>query len=69
MITTIIITTTFGRWDEAYEELEKLGLTLTVNNTITVESEKIEEVLLQLWELTVDNTIDGFTVSQEHIKR
>ena len=67
-MTTIAITTFFGRWDEAAHQLKRAGLTLTVENTIEVENKAISATLFELWSLAAGNAIAGFTIEAEKIQ-
>lgn len=67
-MTTIAITTFFGRWDEAAHQLKRAGLTLTVENTVEVEHSAIPKTLFELWSLAAGNVIAGFTVLAEKIQ-
>jgi hypothetical protein len=67
-MTTIAITTFFGRWDEAAHQLKRAGLTLTVENTIEVENKAISAILFELWSLAAGNVVAGFTIVAEKIQ-
>jgi hypothetical protein len=67
-MTTIAITTFFGRWDEAAHQLKRAGLTLTVENTIEVENKAISATLFELWSLAAGNVVAGFTIVAEKIQ-
>jgi len=67
-MTTITITTFFGRWDEAAHQLKRAGLTLTVENTVEVEHTTIAATLFELWSLSAGNIIAGFTIQAEKIQ-
>jgi len=67
-MTTIAITTFFGRWDEAAHQLKRAGLTLTVENTIEVENKAISATLFELWSLAAGNVVAGFTIEAEKIQ-
>ena len=67
-MTTITITTFFGRWDEAAHQLKRAGLTLTVENTIEIEHTAIVAALVELWGLAASHIIAGFTIQAEMIQ-
>lgn len=67
-MTTIAVTTFFGRWDEAAHQLKRAGLTLTVENTIEVEHTAIASALFELWALAAGHVIADFTVQAERIQ-
>jgi len=67
-MTTIIITTWFGRWDEAAALLKHYGMTLSIENIVQVQHEDISRCLLTIWNLAADSVIAGFTVNSEGIR-
>ena len=68
-MTTIHIVTVFGRWDEAYERLQKIGLTLTIENTVDVpHTSALPSQLYELWYLAAVGIIESFTVKAGDIR-
>ena len=68
LMTTIIVTTWFGRRDEAAQQLKRAGLTLTIENTVNIENKRISATLFELWSLTADSVIAGFTIEADKIR-
>lgn len=64
-MTTIGIVVAFGWWDAVSASLRKMGLELSVENTIQVSDRDIERVLPALWRLCQARIILGFRVDAD----
>lgn len=59
---TAIIVTVFGKWDEASTQLRKMGYHLTLENTVEVPDERLEEAQERFQSLVDDGIIDAFSL-------
>lgn len=66
-MTTIMILTELGKWDEAARQFGQVGLTLTRENTITVMNEEVQTALFAIWWLAAAGVIAGFSVESGDI--